>query len=139
MKARLLTTIKENERTMTSDDQELTLRVVPAPGDINANGHIFGGWVLSQMDIAGGLIASREAAGAVATVAIETMTFLAPILLRDVISIYAQVVRRGRTSVAVNLEVFAARGGEERVKVTQGIFTYVALDENHRPRPLPPT
>src|SRR3546814_15163327 len=78
MRTRVLITTKENERTMTSDDQELTLRVVPTPGDINTNGHIFGGRVLSQMDIAGGLIASLEEAGAVATVAIETMTFIAP-------------------------------------------------------------
>src|SRR3546814_7622428 len=96
MKTRVRITTKDNERTMTSDDQELTLRVVPAPGDINTNGHIFGGRVLSQMDIAGGLIASREAAGAVATVAIETLTFTAPILLPDVISIYDQEIGRAQ-------------------------------------------
>src|SRR3546814_5365947 len=73
------------------------LRIVPRPADINANGHIFGGWVLSQMDIAGGIVAGREAQGAVATVAIETMEFIAPILLRDIISVYAHLERRGRT------------------------------------------
>jgi len=115
------------------------LRVVPRPADINANGHIFGGWVLSQMDIAGGIVAGREAQGAVATVAIETMEFIAPILLRDIISIYAHIERRGRTSLAIRLEVIATRDrGENEVKVTEGVFTFVALDENHRPRALPP-
>lgn len=116
------------------------LRVVPRPADINANGHIFGGWVLSQMDIAGGIVAGRAAQGAVATVAIETMEFIAPILLRDIISIYAHIERRGRTSLAIRLEVIATRdSGENEVKVTEGVFTFVALDENHRPRPLPPS
>ena len=115
------------------------LRVVPRPADINSNGHIFGGWVLSQMDIAGGIVAGREAQGAVATVAIETMEFIAPILLRDIISIYAHIERRGRTSLAIRLEVVATRDrGENEVKVTEGVFTFVALDANHRPRPLPP-
>jgi len=115
------------------------LRVVPRPADINANGHIFGGWVLSQMDIAGGIVAGREAQGAVATVAIESMEFIAPILLRDIISIYAHIERRGRTSLAIRLEVIATRdGGSTEEKVTEGVFTFVALDENHRPRPLPP-
>ena len=114
------------------------LRVVPRPADINANGHIFGGWVLSQMDIAGGIVAGRIACGPVATVAIETMEFIAPILLRDIISIYAHIERRGRTSLAIRLEVIATRDrGENEVKVTEGVFTFVALDENHRPRPLP--
>jgi acyl-CoA thioesterase YciA len=114
------------------------LRTVPRPGDINSNGHIFGGWVLSQMDIAGGIIAAREAQGAVATVAIEAMEFIAPILLHDIISIYAEVERRGRTSVAIRLDVIASRGpAREEVRVTSGLFTFVALDEDHRPRPLP--
>ncbi|PZU59043.1 MAG: acyl-CoA thioesterase [Sphingobium sp.] len=115
-----------------------TLRVVPQPGDINANGHIFGGWVLSQMDIAGGIIAARVAQGAVATVAIERMQFIAPVLLGDILSVYADVERRGRTSVAIKIEVIATRGqGQNAVHVTNGVFTFVALDEDHRPRPLP--
>lgn len=122
-----------------ADRGEVVLRLVPHLTDINANGHIFGGWVLSQMDIAGGIVAGREAQGAVATVAIETMEFIAPILLRDIISIYAHIERRGRTSLAIRLEVIATRDrGENEVKVTEGVFTFVALDENHRPRPLPP-
>ena len=122
---------------MTENRGEPTLRVVPGPSDINANGHIFGGWVLSQMDIAAGIIASREADGSVATVAIEAMTFLEPILLRDLISVYARVERIGRTSIAIRIDVIAARDrGSREVKVTEGVFTFVALDEKHRPRPV---
>ena len=118
---------------------EPILRVVPQPADINANGHIFGGWVLSQMDIAGGIVASRIAHGSCATVAIEKMDFHAPILLRDLISVYAKIERRGRTSVAIRLDVIASRDrGEKEVKVTSGVFTFVALDGNFRPKPLPP-
>lgn len=117
---------------------EPILRTVPMRGDINANGHIFGGWVLSQMDIAGGIVAHRRSGGAVATVAIESMHFITPILLGDIISIYGHVERTGRTSIAVRLQVVATRGREQtQVPVTSGLFTFVALDEEHRPRPLP--
>jgi acyl-CoA thioesterase YciA len=120
-----------------SERREPILRVVPRPGDINANGHIFGGWVLSQMDIAAGIVASREAKGAVATVAIEAMEFIAPILLHDIISIYARIERMGRTSMGIRIEVLAERDcGSTQVKVTEGLFTFVALDDNHRPRPI---
>jgi acyl-CoA thioesterase YciA len=113
------------------------LRVVPGPSDINANGHIFGGWVLSQMDIAAGIVASRRANGSVATVAIERMEFIAPIELRDLISVYADVERVGRTSMVIRIEVVAHRNrGQEQINVTEGLFTFVALDENHRPRVL---
>lgn len=121
-----------------SKGRDPVLRVVPQHRDINSNGHIFGGWVLSQMDIAGGIIAGNLCQGPCATVAIEAMEFIAPILVRDVISIYGEVVRRGRTSMAIKLEVVATRDrGAREVKVTEGLFTFVALDENHRPRPLP--
>jgi acyl-CoA thioesterase YciA len=114
------------------------LRVVPRPGDINANGHIFGGWVLSQMDIAAGIVASRRAEGPVATVAIEAMEFIAPILLHDIISVYARIERTGRSSMAIRIEVVADRDrGSRQVKVTEGVFTFVALDAENRPRPLP--
>ena len=120
---------------MTDLDRAPVLRVVPGPGDINANGHIFGGWVLSQMDIAAGIVASRRSKGPVATVAIEAMEFIAPIHLRDVISVYANVERVGRTSMAVRIEVIAQRDlGATEVKVTEGVFTFVALDAEHRPR-----
>jgi acyl-CoA thioesterase YciA len=124
---------------MTSAKRDPILRVVPRPGDINANGHIFGGWVLSQMDIAAGIVASRRSQGPVATVAIQTMEFIQPILLHDLISVYAQIERVGRTSMAVRIEVIATRDrGKSEAKVTEGLFTFVALDENHRPRAVPP-
>jgi len=122
---------------MTDTRREPILRVIPGPADINANGHIFGGWVLSQMDIAAGIVASRRAKGPVATVAIEAMEFIAPIHLRDVISVYAHVERVGRTSMAVRIEVIANRNlGTTEVKVTEGLFTFVALDSDDRPRPV---
>ena len=118
---------------------EAILRVVPGPSDINANGHIFGGWVLSQMDIAAGIIASREADGPVATVAIDAMEFIAPILIRDLVSVYARVERIGRTSIAIKIEVVASRDrGRREVKVTEGLFTFVALDDAHQPRLVKP-
>ena len=114
------------------------LRVIPGPADINANGHIFGGWVLGMMDQAGGILAGRIAQGACATVAIEKMEFIAPIVLRDIISVYATLVHRGRTAMGIRVEVIATRErGQQEVKVTEGLFTFVALDENHKPRPLP--
>lgn len=114
---------------------EPILRLVPMPSDINATGHIFGGWVLSQMDIAGGIVASAEADGPVATVAIKRMAFIAPILLRDIVSVFAVVDRCGRSSVAVSIEVIATRR-DMVVKVREGLFTFVAIDDNARPRPL---
>ena len=123
--------------TTGEGERDPVLRVVPRPGDINANGHIFGGWVLSQMDIAAGIVAAREADGPVATVAIEAMEFIAPVLLQDLISVYARVERIGRTSIAIRIEVIASRNrGRNAVKVTEGLFTFVALDEHHRPRPV---
>lgn len=122
---------------MTVTNRDPVLRVVPGPSDINANGHIFGGWVLSQMDIAGGITASKRAQGPVATVAIESMEFIAPIHLRDVISVFAEVERVGRSSMAVRIEVVATRNrGASEVKVTEGLFTFVALDEQNRPRAI---
>ena len=122
---------------MTETPLEPMLRVVPGPTDINANGHIFGGWVLSQMDIAGGIAASQRSQGPVATVAIERMEFISPIHIRDLISVYASIERVGRTSMGVRIEVRATRDrGASEVKVTEGLFTFVALDEQHRPRPV---
>ena len=122
---------------MTDQQRAPTLRVVPGPGDINANGHIFGGWVLGQMDIAAGIVSRRRARGPVATVAIERMEFISPIHLGDVISVYAAVERVGRTSMAVRIEVIASRGPEGReIKVTEGLFTFVAIDADAHPRPV---
>jgi acyl-CoA thioesterase YciA len=124
---------------MTNLERVPILRVVPGPTDINANGHIFGGWVLSQMDIAAGIVASQRSGGAVATVAIERMEFIQPIHLRDLISVFAKVERVGRTSMGVRIEVIAHRDrGATEIKVTEGLFTFVALDENHRPRRVDP-
>ena len=124
---------------MTNLERVPILRVVPGPTDINANGHIFGGWVLSQMDIAAGIVASQRSGGAVATVAIERMEFIQPIHLRDLISVFASIERVGRTSMGVRIEVIAHRDrGATEVKVTEGLFTFVALDENHRPRRVDP-
>ena len=122
---------------MTDLEREPILRVVPGPTDINANTPIFGGCELSQMDIAGGFSASQRANGPVATVAIERMEFIAPIHLRDLISVYAAIEKVGRTSMKVRIEVIATRDrGATDIKVTEGVFTFVALDEQHRPRPV---
>ena len=122
---------------MTDPARAPILRVVPGPTDINANGHIFGGWVLSQMDIAAGIVASRRARGSVATVAVDRMEFLSPIHLRDLISVYAEIEKVGRTSMTIRIDVVAERDrGEEQVKVTNGLFTFVAIDEQARPRPV---
>src|ERR687898_276448 len=113
----------ENGMTTGEASRDPVLRVAPRPGDINANGHIFGGWVLSQMDIAAGIVAAREADGPVATVAIEAMKFISPIHLRDLVSVFAEVERVGRTSMGVKIEVVAHRDlGANEVKVTEGLF-----------------
>ena len=123
---------------MTEVRREPILRLMPGPSDINANGHIFGGWVLSQMDMAAGIVARLHSGGPVATIAIDRMEFLAPIHLRDLISVYAEVESVGRTSMKVRIEVMAWReSGAIRIKVTEGLFTFVAIDDQGRPRPLP--
>src|SRR6476659_5439346 len=120
---------------MTEFDRAPILRVVPGPSDINANGHIFGGWVLSQMDIAAGIVASRRAKGSVATVAIEAMEFIAPIHLRDVISVYAAVERVGRTSMGVRAALIANSDlGPTEVELAGGLLTFVALAAAPQPR-----
>ena len=125
---------------MTSAPSQPVLRVVPAPGDINSNGHIFGGWILSQMDIAGGITARRRANGPVATVAIEAMQFHRPVLLLDILSLYTTIERIGRTSMAVRVDVKVNRADSpEEIAVTGGLFTFVAIDENGRPRPVDAT
>ena len=116
---------------------ELAIRTLAMPADANPKGDIFGGWVLSQMDIAGGITAGQHARGRVATVAITAMTFHLPVFVGDVLCVYADVEKVGRTSIALHLEAWALRGRVgERVKVTQGQFVFVALDKNGRPRPV---
>lgn len=114
------------------------IRTSPRLANLNMNGNIFGGWVLSQMDIAGGITAARRAQGTVATIAIEAMKFLQPIKAGDIISVYADIVRIGNTSLTVHVEVEAERMSGETIKVTEGNFIFVALDESGQPRPVDP-
>ena len=115
--------------------KEPTLRVVPMPADANHAGDIFGGWIMAQVDIAGSIPAVRRAKGRVATVAVNSFVFKKPVMVGDVVSFYAEVVRVGRTSITVNVEVYAQRRPhtEDVVKVTEATLTYVAVDANRRP------
>ena len=118
---------------------EPALRAIAMPADANPNGDIFGGWLLAQMDLAGGSVAKQRAKGRVATVGLERMEFHLPVFIGDEVSCYATIQRIGRTSITVAVETWARRGdSDERLKVTQGHFTYVAIDANRRPRPVPP-
>ena len=114
------------------------LRVVPMPADSNQNGDIFGGWIMSQVDIAGGTVAGRVARGRVATVAVKEFVFKQPVQIGDLLSFYVDLVRVGRTSITVNVEVYAERRPSEPtvVKVTEATLTYVAIDGSGRPRPI---
>ena len=115
------------------------VRTLAMPGDTNPSGDIFGGWILAQMDIAAGTVAFDRARGRVATIAVDAMTFHQPILVGDVVSCYAEVVRVGRTSITVQVEAWAKRARmAEEVKVTEGRFTCVAIDEQRRLRTVPP-
>jgi len=116
------------------------LRVTPMPADANFHGDIFGGWIMSQVDIAGAIPASRRARGRVATVAVNSFVFKEPVLIGDVVSIYATIERTGRTSITVGVEVYAQRNpdAEVVVKVTEASLTYVAVGADRRPRELPP-
>jgi len=117
---------------------ELTLRTLAMPKDVNVNGDIFGGWVLSQMDIAAGIVAGARAQGRVATVAVDAMKFIRPVKVGDVLCIYAMIERSGRTSLGISIEAWALRNRiGEREKVTEAVFTFVSIDEDGRPRPLP--
>lgn len=120
-----------------------TLRVVPLPKDTNAAGDIFGGWIMSHVDIAGSIAASRRAKGRVVTVAVNAFHFVAPVYVTDVVSFYADVIKVGNTSLTVDVEVYAERGLRsanpgEVVKVTEAVLTYVAVDENRQKRSVPP-
>jgi acyl-CoA thioesterase YciA len=120
-------------------EREPVLRVVPMPADANPTGDIFGGWIMSQVDIAGSIPALRLAKGRIATVAVNSFTFKQPVLIGDLVSFYAEVARVGHTSITVNVEVYAQRGTQEEVtvKVTEATLTYVAVDAERRPRPVP--
>src|SRR5271165_2444976 len=117
---------------------DLTTRTLAMPADANPSGDIFGNWVLSQMDIAAGICAGQRAEGRVATVAIDAMTFLRPVRVGDVLCVYTRIEYEGRTSISIHLEAWALRNRlGERVKVTDGTFTFVAIDSYGRSRPLP--
>jgi len=125
------------------ENEEPTLRVSPAPADTNATGDIFGGWIMSQVDIAGGILATRRARGRVATVAVNAFTFKKPVYVADVVSFYTRLVKVGTTSLTVEVQVYAERNWNapnpgEVVLVTDAVLTYVALDEHGRKRPVPP-
>jgi acyl-CoA thioesterase YciA len=116
------------------------LSVVPMPSDSNQHGDIFGGWIMAQVDIAGGVVAARRARGRVATVAVNSFTFKQPVLIGDVVLFYATVEKVGRTSITVNVDVYAQRNPAvlETVKITEATLTYVATDQTRRPRAVPP-
>lgn len=120
------------------DTRQPTIRVAARPADTNAGGDIFGGWIMAQVDIAGSIAAYRLAKGRVVTVAVDSLQFHQPVLVGDLISCYAEVVRVGRTSITVQVEVFAERDqdGIQHLKVTEAKLTYVAIDAQRRPRPV---
>ena len=123
------------EKIATKGD--LAIRTLAMPADANPHGDIFGGWVLSQMDIAGGVTAASIAKGRVATVAVTAMTFHLPVYVGDVLCVYASLEKKGRTSLTIALEAWALRGKNgERAKVTEGFFVFVAIDENGKPRAI---
>ncbi|MFO1037967.1 MAG: acyl-CoA thioesterase [Geminicoccaceae bacterium] len=118
---------------------QLAIRTLAMPADTNPSGDIFGGWLLGQMDIAGATVAHERTGGRVATVAVEAMTFHRPVYVGDLVSCYGKVMRVGRTSITIQVEVWARRhrNGED-IKVTEGRYTYVAMDDMRRPRQIPP-
>ena len=128
------------EQTTTLPEGMPTLRVMPMPSDANVHGDVFGGWIMAQVDIAGALPAVRRANGRVGTVAVNSFVFKQPVFVGDLLSFYAKIVKTGTTSITVNVEVYAERNRmlADVVKVTEATLTYVATDDNRRPRALPP-
>ena len=128
------------EMTGLPEGKQPTLRVVPMPADSNSSGDIFGGWVMSQVDIAGSIPAIVASRGRVVTVAVNSFVFRQPVLVGDVVSLYAEIIRIGRTSITVGVEVYSQRNPAEPecVKVTEATLTYVAVDAQRQPRVVPP-
>lgn len=120
-------------------DEKLVLKVIPMPADLNVNGDIFGGWVMAQVDLAGAVMAAPYANGRMATVAVNEFIFKQPVRLGDVLSFFGKLVRIGRTSITVKIEVYAERIGAQGqyIKVTEASLTYVAIDDQGRPREVP--
>ena len=119
-------------------DKELVLKVIPMPADCNANGDIFGGWVMAQVDLAGSVIPARHAQGRMATVAVNEFVFKQPVRVGDILSFFASLTRIGRTSITVQVEVYAERfqAQGQNIKVTESSLTYVAIDDSGKPRPI---
>ncbi|WP_188411205.1 acyl-CoA thioesterase [Agaricicola taiwanensis] len=125
---------------MTPPSRSPVVRTIAMPADTNPAGDIFGGWLMAHMDLAAGNVATRHARGRAATVAVEAMSFLSPVLVGDEVSFYGDVVSSGRTSMRIHIEAWRrAREGDDMVKVTEATFTFVAIDDDRRPRPLPQT
>jgi acyl-CoA thioesterase YciA len=128
-----------SDPTLLPSDKSLVLKVIPMPADCNANGDIFGGWVMAQVDLAGSVQSVRLARGRVATVAVNQFIFKQPVRVGDILSFFSTVTRVGNTSITVQVEVFAERFNAqgEYVKVTEASLTYVAIDEQGKPRSIP--
>ena len=128
-----------SETSREAPRAEPALRAIAMPADANPHGDIFGGWLLSQMDLAGGMAATRRGKGRIVTVAITAMTFHRPVFIGDEVTCYAEIAKVGRTSITVKVDSWVRRGiGEEQIAVTEGIFTYVAVGDDRRPCPVPP-
>jgi acyl-CoA thioesterase YciA len=127
-----------HEITLPSD-KELVLKVIPLPADVNGNGDIFGGWVMAQVDLAGSVLPARIVRGRMATVAVNEFVFKQPVRVGDLLSFFSSVKRIGNTSITVLVEVYAERMRDQKryVKVTEASLTYVAIDDEGRPRPIP--
>ena len=121
-------------------DEDPILRVVPMPADANMHGDVFGGWIMAQVDVAGGILAARRANGRVATVAVTSFVFKQPVFVGDLLSFYGSIVRTGRTSITVDVSVYTERSRlkVETAKVTEATLVYVATDEQRQPRAVPP-
>lgn len=136
--------MSHNKEIQTSlpQDCDPTLRIVPMPTDTNHEGDVFGGWIMSQVDMAGSLLAIRRAEGRVVTVAVNNFVFKQPVFVGDLVSFYAEIIKVGRTSITVDVAVYAQRGPREGdkeicIKVTEAVLTYVAVDNKRRPRIVP--
>ena len=141
-KDKRVTMLAESAMPVVLPNQLPALRVVPMPSDANQSGDIFGGWIMSQVDMAGSIPAIRRARGRIATVAVNSFVFKHPVFVGDLVSLYANIIKVGRTSITVGVAVYAQRGvreGEEEIciKVTEAVLTYVAIDKNRRPRVVP--
>jgi len=134
-----MSTANSPHPTALPTDTSLVLKVIPMPADCNANGDIFGGWVMAQVDLAGAVLAARHVRGRMATVAVNQFIFKQPVRVGDILSFFSHLTRTGTTSITVQVEVYAERFASQGhyIKVTEASLTYVAIDENGKPRPLP--